>query len=159
MLPYEKPAAAREALAALLRADPLFARPAHPRPRLTENKGDIEAQIEEALSKLGLCAVVVAADGGLRQGARSLALKLNLVIQITEDVFLNNNAAQAAGVAPVHALGLATAALLAAHDAPTGLGLPAHGLNRLTLDEAPLALISGAALPTYQVRCHTLVTL
>jgi hypothetical protein len=159
MQPHEKPAAAREALAALLQADPLFARPALPVPVITEDKGDIETQITDAIARLGLCAIVVAADGGIRHGNRSLSLILNLVIQISEDVLMNNEAAQTAGVAPVRALDLATAALRAAHGAPNGLGDPSRGLNRFSLDENPLALIPDAPVTTYHVRCKTLVSL
>jgi hypothetical protein len=148
MQPYEKISAARDALADLLQGEPLFAREGLPVPVITEKKGDIETQIAEAIAKLGLCAIVVAADAGARQAAGQLALVVNLVVQITEDVLMNSAAAKEAGVAPVSALDLAAAALLAIHRGP-----------RLVLDDTPLSLVPDAPAATYQIRCHTLIRL
>ena len=156
MQPHEKLSAARESLAALLAADPLFARPALPVPVITEKKGDIEAQTTEAISKLGLCAIVVAADGGLRQPAGQLALVVNFVVQVSEEVTMNNAAAAAAGVAPMCVLDLAVAALMAIHRDPVA---PAPAIPRFVLDETPLSLVPDAPVPTYQVRCHALIRL
>lgn len=134
-------------------------------PVLTERKGDINAEITKALNGLGLAVVVVTPDGdSLKTSGDSLAIRVRLVAEITENVLLNQ--AKAAQTATTYrpALGAAVAALKAVSRKPNGLDIAGArhvpGLNEFTLptDEPPYRL-QPANRPTYHVTAYTDVLL
>lgn len=152
-------------MAALIAADPYFAASVDPVkpavPVLTERKGDINAMVNQALSKLGLCVVVVAADAGefVRRGS-TLVMKVRLVAQISEQYLLNN----AATGLKKPALAATVRVMKAIDKKPNGLHAPGarhlDGINEFTLPEdQPFRLVPDKSFITYHVTAYTTVEL
>lgn len=153
---------AREAFAALIAADTYVAS-APAQPVITEEKGDIAQMIVQALAKLGLCIVVVAADGdSLVRTGNSLKLRVRIVAQISEKVLLNQAAAKKADVAYRPALATAVRIMKAVDRQPNGLDVGHHlpGLNEfLLVDDRPFELVKTTTDIVYEVSAHTEIEL
>lgn len=133
----ERLSIAREAFAALVAADAYIAR-APALPVVTEQKGDIAMMINQALAKLGLCIVVVAADGdSLQRSGDSISMRVRFAAQISEKVLLNQAAAKAANVAYRPALNVAMRVVKAVDRKANGLDTGRHqpGLNEFLVDD------------------------
>ncbi|MBI5771916.1 MAG: hypothetical protein HZA93_29355 [Verrucomicrobia bacterium] len=149
---------ATDAFAALIAADAYFAT-APAVPVLTERTGDINQTIAQALAKLGLCVVVVAADGdSLVRSGNGLSLRVRLVAQISELYLINQ------GATGTHkpALAAATRVMKAVDRQPNGLDVGRHlaGLNEFLLpEEQPFKLTKDARYVVYQVTAFTTIEL
>jgi len=146
---------ATDAFAALIAADPYFVGV----PVLTERKGDISAMIIQALSKLGLCVVVVAPDGDqLTRTGNELSLRVRLVAQISEQYLINNGATGS----KKPALAATTRVMKAVDRKPNGLDVGRHitDLNEFTLDpDQPFKLTPDKGFIVYQVTAFTTIEL
>lgn len=149
---------ARETFASLIAADAWIARePAIP--VLTEAKGDVAAQITQALAKLGLATVVVAADADdLKRSGTGFLLRCRIVAQISEKPLLWR-----ASPPPYRpALSAAIRILKAVDKKPNGLD-PAgarhvSGVNEFEVStDRPFELLRGATDTIYEVSAHTWV--
>lgn len=130
-------------------------------PVATERIGDINATIRDALAKLGLSIVVVAADADtLQRKGTTLQLRVRLVAQVSELVLIN----QGATGRRKPALACAVAVMKAVDRQPNGLDpegvMHRPGLNEFTLDDdQPFRLTKDPRCVVYQVTAHTLVDL
>lgn len=154
---------AREAFAALLAADAWIAS-APAIPVITEQQGDVAAMINQALARLGLCIVVVAADGDSlhRTGEGGLSMRVRIVAQISEKVLLNQAAAKTANVAYRPALSAAVRVMKAVDRRANGLDVGRHitGLNEFALlDELPFQLLKTKTDVVYEVSALTTIEL
>ncbi len=135
-------------------------------PVLTEEKGDIAATIAQALAKLGLCVVIVAADADELEevGDTTLRLRCRLVAQISEKVLLNKAACAAANIAYRPARAAALRIMEAVYKRPNGLD-PAGarhvaGLNEFRLlTDRPFQLVNNPTDVVYQVNVTTWIDL
>jgi len=150
----------RETFAALIAADEWIAR-APAIQVLTEAKGDVAAQITQALAKLGLAIVVVAADADdLKRSGAGFLLRCRLVAQISEKPLLW----RAAPPPYRPALSAAVRILKAVDKKPNGLdpaGVPHRsGVNEFeAATDRPFELLKGTADTIYEVSAHTWVQL
>ena len=150
-------------MVALIGADSYFAAAgaAPAVPVLTERKGDINAMVTAALSKLGLCVVIVAADAGeLTTKGTTLVMRVRLVAQISENYLFNNSAT---GLKKP-ALAATVRAMKAVHRKPNGLDAAGarhvDGINEFALpDDQPFRLVPDKTFITYHVTAYTTVEL
>lgn len=152
-----------DAFAALIAADSYFAGTGSVPvvPVLTERKGDINATIAQALAKLGLCVVVVAAEAdALERSGEAFSLRVRLVAQVMELPLIN----QGASGTKKPALAAATRILKAVDCQPNGLdvdgGRHQRGLNEFLLDvDQPFKLTADPRYLVYQISAFTTVEL
>lgn len=149
-----------DAFAAAIAAHPYIAT-APVVPVLTERKGDINATIQQALTKLGVNIAIVAADAvDLKRQGDTILLEVRLVAQVTE-LFLIN---QGATGTKKPALSVTTAVMKAVDRKPNGLD-PAGathrpGINEFLLDDQrPFKLTEHPSFVVYQVTAFTTVAL
>jgi len=153
---------ARETFAALVAADAYVASvPALP--VVTEEQGDIAAMITAALSKLGLCILVVAADGdSLMRSGETISMRVRFAAQISEKVLLNKSAARVANVAYRPALNVAMRIVKAVDRKANGLDTGRHqsGLNEFLVDDdRAFELVKTPNDVVYEVSAYTTIEL
>lgn len=153
---------ARAAFTALVAADTYIAS-APALPTITEEKGDIVAMINQALAKMGLCIVCLAADADdLKRSGGTLSMRVRFVAQISEKVLMNKAAAKAANVAYRPALAVATRVMKAVDEKPNGLDTGRHiaGLNEFTLvTDRPFELLKTTTDVIYEVSATSIIDL
>lgn len=131
-------------------------------PVLTERDGDINAMVNAALARLGLCVVVIMAEAErVRAAGDRLVLQLRLVAEISEKVLLNKGRS---GSNYRPALSAAFRAARAVHEQPNGLDTDVNGSRVraaiFELDEQhPVRLMPHRTDIIYHVTAHTAMDL
>lgn len=134
-------------------------------PVITEDKGDIAAMINQAMSKLGLCVVCVSAEGDkLERRGSTLRVRCRIAAQVSEKVMINKSACAAAGIAYRPARATALRIMKAVDKKPNGLD-PAGGRHVADINEfelildRPFELVNNPRDVVYEVSVHTWIDL
>lgn len=160
----QRVAIARERFAAIIAADAYLAG-APAIPVITQRVGNIAAVINEALSRLGICVVVVAADAeGFKRKGKTKVMEVRLVAQVSEKVLLAEAAAQRAAVAYRPADAVMLRIIKAVDEMPNGLdpagGRHIPGINEFAvLTDRPFELVKTTGDVVYEVSAHTTIEL